>query len=327
MSNPEEHPQEFVGGAPHHQAPIKVLGAREVPLGGVRAMTVRRTIPHRELRMIGAWCFLDHYGPDDVASTGGMAVARHPHTGLSTVSWLFTGEIDHLDSAGNRARVRPGELNLMTAGRGISHSEFSTTDTTVLHGAQLWLAAPNHTRDAEPRFDHYRPEPTPIAGGTARVFLGDWLGARSPIEYPVPVVGAEIVLDPGARWNAPLSPDFEYGFLLDTGTVRISHRALDEHDLAYVSPGGAELPIEAGASGARLLVIGGEPFAEKIVMWWNFIGRSHDEIVAYRARWQAEMTADIDSARDTELFGPFPPDTPAPIAAPPLPNSRLVSRN
>jgi len=117
---------------------VEVIEPREVPLGGLRAMTVRRTLPTRGRSLIGAWCFLDHYGPDDVAETGGMAVAAHPHTGLQTVSWLFTGEIEHRDSAGHRAMVRPGEVNLMTAGRGISHTEVSTPDTTTLHGAQLW---------------------------------------------------------------------------------------------------------------------------------------------------------------------------------------------
>ena len=102
---------------------VTVIEPREVPLGGLRAMNVRRTLPSRGRTMVGAWCFLDHYGPDDVAETGGMVVSAHPHTGLQTVSWLFSGEIEHRDSAGHRAIVRPGEVNLMTAGRGISHTE------------------------------------------------------------------------------------------------------------------------------------------------------------------------------------------------------------
>ena len=126
---------------------IDVLTSREVPLGGPRAMRVRRTLPQRHRSLIGAWCFVDHYGPDEVEQTGGMVVAPHPHTGLQTASWLFEGEIEHRDSAGNQAVVRPGELNLMTAGRGISHSEVSTPDTSVLHGAQLWIALPDGARD------------------------------------------------------------------------------------------------------------------------------------------------------------------------------------
>src|SRR5690349_8222856 len=122
-------------------------------------MTVRRTLPQRSRTMIGAWCFVDHYGPDDVASTGGMDVAPHPHTGLQTVSWLFTGEIEHRDSLGVHAHVRPGEVNLMTSGRGIAHSEVSTPATSTLHGVQLWVALPEAARDGRRAFDHHAPAP------------------------------------------------------------------------------------------------------------------------------------------------------------------------
>src|SRR5918995_5893358 len=143
VSNVEAVPVELTcrGGEPGTHA-VEVLVPRDVPLGGPRAMTVRRTLPQRHRSLIGAWCFADHYGPDPVEDTGGMSVAPHPHTGLQTVSWLFTGEIEHRDSAGHHAMVRPGELNLMTGGRGISHSEVSTADTAVLHGVQLWVALP-----------------------------------------------------------------------------------------------------------------------------------------------------------------------------------------
>src|SRR5215471_4292562 len=115
----------------------QILEPRDVPLGGLRAMTVRRTLPQRQRSLIGAWCFIDHYGPDQVAATGGMRVPPHPHTGLQTISWLLRGTVEHRDSAGDHVLIRPGELNLMTAGRGISHSEVSTPDTPVLHGVQL----------------------------------------------------------------------------------------------------------------------------------------------------------------------------------------------
>ena len=137
---------------------MEILGPREVPLGGLRAMTVRRTLPQRQRTFVGAWCFVDHYGPDPVDVQGGMVVPPHPHTGLQTASWLFTGEVEHRDSAGHHAFVRPGELNLMTAGRGISHSEYSTPGTSVLHGAQLWLALPEADRFTDPTFEHHVPE-------------------------------------------------------------------------------------------------------------------------------------------------------------------------
>ena len=120
-------------------------------------MRVRRTLPQRHRSLIGAWCFVDHYGPDEVDRTGGMVLPAHPHTGLQTASWLFGGELEHRDSVGSLATVRPGELNLMTAGRGISHTEVSTPETTLLHGAQLWIALPDDSRHVEPRFEHFAP--------------------------------------------------------------------------------------------------------------------------------------------------------------------------
>lgn len=165
---------------------VEVLSARDVPLGGPRAMTVRRTLPQRSRTLIGAWCFADHYGPDDVAETGGMDVAPHPHTGLQTVSWLFSGEIEHRDSLGSHAFVRPGELNLMTGGHGISHTEVSTPGTTILHGAQLWVALPEEHRHAERDFQHYVPEPVRLDGGEARVFLGALAGNASPVRTFTP---------------------------------------------------------------------------------------------------------------------------------------------
>ena len=142
MSNTDAAPAE-VACAP--SAFTGMLHPREVPLGGPRAIRVRRTLPQRERSLIGAWCFADHYGPHDLRGGPGMDVPPHPHTGLQTVSWLFSGEVEHRDSAGVHALVRPGELNLMTAGAGICHSEVSTGAADVLHGAQLWVALPDST--------------------------------------------------------------------------------------------------------------------------------------------------------------------------------------
>src|SRR5215216_4592908 len=128
---------------------MEILEPREVPLGGLRAMNVRRTLPQRQRSLIGGWCFVDHYGPEQTA----MIVPPHPHTGLQTVSWLFEGEIEHRDSAGSHELVRPGAVNLMTAGRGISHSEVSTPGTTRLHGVQLWVALPDASRHVGPFFE------------------------------------------------------------------------------------------------------------------------------------------------------------------------------
>ena len=160
-----------------------MLTSREVPLGGLRAMPVRRTLPQRQRSLIGAWCFLDHYGPDDTNVTGGMDVAPHPHTGLQTVSWLFEGEIEHRDTTGVHAMVRPAEVNLMTAGRGIAHSEVSTTAKRTLHGAQLWVALPDNVRHTDPGFEHYAPTPFDVDGARITVFLGSLAGDTSPVRH------------------------------------------------------------------------------------------------------------------------------------------------
>ena len=198
MTNPERDPQEVVC-EPAPATSVEIMTPREVPLGGLRAMTVRRTLPQRQRSLIGAWCFVDHYGPDPVDDTGGMNVAPHPHTGLQTVSWLFEGEIEHRDSAGNHAMVRPGQVNLMTAGRGISHSEISTPGTRTLHGAQLWVALPDADRHADPDFAHHEPPRLTGDGWSARVFLGSLLGDTSPVSTYTPLLGAEILLDPDTR--------------------------------------------------------------------------------------------------------------------------------
>jgi len=303
--------------------PVEVLTPREVPLGGQRAMTVRRTLPQRERSLIGAWCFLDHYGPDDVAETGGMSVAPHPHTGLQTVSWLFTGEIEHRDSAGHHAMVRPGELNLMTAGRGISHSEVSTGGTTTLHGAQLWVALPDGARDGAPGFEHYAPAAIGGDGWTGRVFLGSLLGSTSPVATATPLLGAELLLEPGASLEVDVDPAYELGVLVDTGVVRAAGQEVKEHELAYVAPGSARLALDAGAEGARLLLLGGPPFGEPIVMWWNFVGRTHEEVVASREAWQAQLADGYADGR----FGVPTGNEMAPIPAPSLPNARLRERH
>ena len=296
---------------------------RDVPLGGPRSMRVRRTLPQRERSLIGAWCFVDHYGPDDVAETGGMRVAPHPHTGLQTVSWLFAGEVEHRDSAGHRALVRPGEVNLMTAGRGISHSEVSTPATTALHGAQLWVALPDAHRHTDPGFDHHSPAPVAGDGWEARVFLGSLLGDTSPVPTFTPLLGAEVLLEAGTTLTLDVDATFEHGVLVDVGVLGVDGVEAKAHDLAYVPPGRGTLTLTAYGEAVRLLLLGGPPFGESIVMWWNFVGRTHDEVVDSRVRWQQQIT---DAGLVDGWFG-VPVDDPLPpIPAPPLPNVRLKER-
>lgn len=212
MNNVDTDPDGLPGGDGEHaegSPQVDVLTARDVPLGGPRAMSVRRTLPQRARTLIGAWCFIDHYGPDDVADTGGMDVAPHPHTGLQTVSWLFSGEIEHRDSMGNHALVRPGELNLMTGGYGISHSEVSTPRTTLLHGVQLWVALPGEHRHTGRDFRHHVPSPVTVGGAEVRVFLGSLAGDTSPVGTFTPCSAPNSSWSrarrPHSRWIPPSS--------------------------------------------------------------------------------------------------------------------------
>jgi redox-sensitive bicupin YhaK (pirin superfamily) len=302
---------------------VEIMTPRDVPLGGPRAMRVRRTLPQRERSLIGAWCFVDHYGPDEVADSGGMVVPPHPHTGLQTVSWLFTGEVEHRDSAGHHAMVRPGEVNLMTAGRGISHSEVSPASTTTLHGAQLWVALPDSARFVDPTFAHHAPTPVTGSGFEARVFLGSLLGDTSPVSTYTSLLGAEILLSPGTSLVLDVDATFEHGVLVDSGMLSVAGVETKQHDLAYVPPGAATLELSSYDEPVRLLLLGGPPFGEAIVMWWNIVARTHEEVVEWRSEWQAQIT---DGRLADGWFGIPVGDERSPIPAPPLPNARLKER-
>ena len=330
MTNPERRPDLQVLEPGQPCTDIQVLDPRTVPLGGLRAMTVYRTLPQRHRALVGAWCFLDHYGPDDVGATGGMQVPRHPHTGLATVSWLFGGSIDHVDSGGNAARVQPGELNLMIAGRGITHQELSTPGTAVLHGVQLWYALPEETRFSANRLEHYVPEPITAPGITARVFIGELLGSTSPVETRTPdLLGAELVLEPGSAVELDVRAGFEHAVLAESGPLQVNGADVGHRALAYIPPGSDSLVLAAGDDAVRVILLGGVPLGEQIVMWWNFVGRSHDEILEFRRRYQAELGFEPADPRDIgrpALFGEFPPGQPEPLPAPVLPNATLRPR-
>jgi quercetin 2,3-dioxygenase len=297
-----------------------VLHSRDVPLGGPRAMHVRRTLPHRDRSLIGAWCFVDHYGPVRVRDATAMDLPPHPHTGLQTVTWLFSGEVHHSDSGGVNATVQPGELNLMTAGAGIAHAEVATASTTVLHGAQLWVALPDADRHTDRRFDHYVPLPRRIPGGIVRVFLGELMDNRSPVQSFTPLLGAQLDIEPRAKISLELNPTFEHGVLLDQGSVDVDGTQLGFGDLAVHPAGSRRLTLtNRRGESARALLLGGEPFSEQIIMWWNFIGRSHDEIVALREMW---MNGDERFGEVRGYQGRLPR-----LPAPALPNATLRPRN
>jgi quercetin 2,3-dioxygenase len=314
MSNLEPAPVE-VACAASPSGGIEVLRPREVPLGGPRAMRVRRALPQRQRSLIGAWCFVDHYGP----ASARMDVPPHPHTGLQTVSWLFSGEVEHNDSAGVHAAVRPGELNLMTAGAGICHSEVSVASPAALHGVQLWVALPDSDRDTGRDFAHHMPEPVPLPGATVRVFLGELADSASPVHTFTPLLGAQVDLDAGSRLEIGVDPGFEHGVLCDLGVVRVERTAVAVAELAYLSPGRRSLRLHNLTDApARVLLLGGAPFTEELVMWWNFVGRSHDDIAGYRQLWEDgdERFGAVHGYRGSLTRLP----------APPLPTTRLRPR-
>lgn len=233
---------------------VQILTARDVPLGGVRAIDVRRTLPHKSRSLVGAWCFADHYGPQPVGAgnDGGMDVPPHPHTGLATVSWLFEGTIEHRDSDGVVAPVLPGEVNLMNAGRGIAHSEVSIAPTTVLHGVQLWVALPREHRDGPRDFQHHTPAAAPLPGeaGTARVFIGDLLGVdASPVHTHTPLLGAQLDLAADTATTLRVDPAFEHAFLLDEGELTVEGVDIAHAELGIVDPGPDTLTVTAGPQG------------------------------------------------------------------------------
>lgn len=287
----------------------ELLSPRRVTLG--ESTEVRRLLPNLGRRMVGAWAFVDHYGPDDIADEPGMQVPPHPHMGLQTVSWLHDGEVLHRDSLGSLQTVRPRELGLMTSGRAISHSEESPRPhARLLHGAQLWVALPDAHRDTEPHFQHHTDLPVVTALGlTATVILGTLDGATSPGTTYTPLVGADLTLTPGTDARLPLDPDFEYAVLAMSGEARVDGVPVPAGSMLYLGCGRTELLRTDSEAG--LMLLGGEPFEEEIVMWWNFIGRSDEEIVEAREAWIAgDRFGDVHGFDGPRLSAPALPTAP-----------------
>jgi quercetin 2,3-dioxygenase len=322
VSNREAQRFETVCVSQTADGPVhELVEGREVPIS--KTNLVNRTLPHRERRMVGAWCFLDTYGPDAVITMPGMLVPPHPHIGLQTVSWLLEGTIEHRDSLGSVQLVQPGELNLMTAGRGIAHSEESPADRPPqLHGAQLWLALPDDARRTQPRFEHVVDLPrVDLGGALATVLVGSLAGHESPAQVHSALVGADLHLTGTAV--VPLQRDFEHAVVVTKGEAVVDGEVLRPGRLLYLGTG-RDLVEVSGADGARCLLLGGEPFEEEILMWWNFVGRSHEEIVQAREAWMAEVAAGFTG--DGLQFGAVPGFDGPPLPAPALPTSRLRPR-
>jgi hypothetical protein len=265
--------------------------------------------------MVGPWCFLDHIGPVQLPSgSSGLHVGEHPHTCLQTFTWMITGQILHRDSLGTEQVIRPGQVNLMTAGHGIAHTEDSLPNETALHAVQLWIALPPEQADIAPAFQHYDRLPVRQVGMRQGVSLTVLAGCHDDLLAPTQVYSPMVAFDLHAmqadQAELTLDTQFEYGVLLLQGKASLNGQALGEDTFAYCPPGATAMQLALDAD-ARCMVVGGVPFAQPVTLWWNFVGHSRQAVMAAQDAWES----------GSQRFGRVPGSNTR-LAAPPLPWSR-----
>ena len=295
----------ILGDARSCDAIEHVIVPRARDLGGFE---VRRALPAAEKQMVGPFIFFDQMGPAEFLIGAGIDVRPHPHIGLATVTYLFEGEVFHRDSLGTSLAIRPCEVNLMTAGRGIVHSERETTQakqtTRQLFGIQAWAALPKSHEEAAPAFAHHGTDELPrIAGEGKRVRLvmGAAYGARSPVEFPHESLFAEVVLAPGAV--LPLDPDYdERAVYIASGEIDIAGDTFTQGRLLVFKPGD-RISILANAQ-SRLVLLGGEPMDSGRHIWWNFVSSSKERIEQAKEDWRRKRFALVPG--DDKEFIPLP---------------------
>ncbi len=293
---------------------IQRIATRNAEIGD--GLEIRRALPSRSRRTVGAWCFLDHAGPVDYAAGHGLSVGPHPHIGLQTFTWMIEGEVLHQDSLGNEQWIRPGQVNLMSAGSGIAHAENSAADRSGrLQAAQLWIALPEAQRHGAPEFRHYPELPALDSGGfRITVLVGDMLGRESPVAIHSPLLGLDLACGGAAETVLPLDPLFEHAVLVLEGEAEVAGEAIQPGTLLYLGTGRETLPLAARTTGAdantntaptRLLLIGGTPFEEEILLWWNFVARTPEEIAAATKDWnEGRRFPDVPGATGKRLVAP-----------------------
>lgn len=291
---PVDAPVDPATTPPEDRPCVEYMPSHDARVGEVQ---VRRALPQRARRSVGAWCFVDHIGPALVSAQRGVDIGPHPHIGLQTVTWLIDGEILHRDSLGSEQVIRPGQLNLMTAGHGVSHAEEKTVGYRgVLHGVQLWVAQPDATRDDHPAFEHHAVLPAlDLENGAGRVIVGQLGDVTSPARRDSDHVGVDLDLRHGTS-VVPLDPAAEYALVVVGGAVRVGAREVEPGGLAYLGMGRDELALTV-TDVARALLIGGIPLDEPLLMWWNFVARTRDEISDAYDHWAAadERFGTVDS--------------------------------
>lgn len=292
---------------------------QEFPLRSAKigqGTVIKRALPSRHKRMIGAWCFLDHAGPVNFAQGDGLDVGPHPHIGLQTFTWMIEGTMLHNDSLGTQQLIRPKQVNLMTAGYGISHTEVAPDTETKMHAAQLWIALPDDKINMAPAFDHYPELPVVNKDGIDfTVLVGDFLNTRSPVAVHSELLGVDLAATETRETRLSLNPKFEYGFMALEGTAEINGHALNEDNMVILEPGLNQVDIVIHA-GSRVLLLGGEPFESPILLWWNFVGRTQEELALAREQWIAEH----------ERFGSIPEYQGPRLEAPVFPDSMRASK-
>jgi redox-sensitive bicupin YhaK (pirin superfamily) len=269
------------------QPQLEAYPNRDLNLGH---LTISRALPVKDRRLVGPWCFLDRFGPLTFAEGKPMDVAPHPHIGLQTVTWLLDGEVLHDDSLGSQSVLRPGAVNVMTSGAGIAHAEQTPRDHSGrLNGVQLWVALPDAHRHMSAGFAHVPDVPIVEApGGLAHVFAGALLGERSSAPYVSDLLGADLQLHPRSSLDLPLAPVFEHAVLVLEGDCALDGERLAPRVLYYLGTQRSAAGFTS-REGGRVMLIGGPPFPEPILMWWNFVARTAEEIAQARADWEGRQ--------------------------------------
>lgn len=286
---------------------------QEVPLRRAeigQGTVIKRALPSRHKRLIGAWCFLDHAGPVNFPQGEGLDVGPHPHIGLQTFTWMIEGTLMHTDSLGTQQLIRPKQVNLMTAGHGISHTEVAPETETHMHAAQLWIALPDDKLNIAPRCDHY-PELPVVEKDQIEftILVGEFLRTRSPVAVHSTLLGVDLTAQASTTTRIELNPTFEYGFMALEGGALVNGHELTEDNMLVLEPGLLEIEIQLHA-GSRLLLLGGEPFESPILLWWNFVGRTQEALFQAREQWinQDERFGQIPSYEGPRLEAPTFPE-------------------
>lgn len=247
---------------------------------------IKRAIPQRELRNVGHWIFLDHAGPVKFNEGENVDVGAHPHIGLQTFTWMLEGEIIHNDSLGSHQIIRPYQINLMTGGQGITHTELSHPDSQALHLAQLWIALPKEKEAIAPDFKHYPVIPhIEHHDHEIYVLVGEFNNELSPVEMHSPLSAIDIKAKQDTILTVPLNSTFEYGLLPLEGTINIDGQSMDDNALAFI-PSGSDSIVITLKKDSRILLIGGEPIEQPPLMWWNFVAWEQETIEKALVDWK-----------------------------------------